>query len=282
MLFITCNPALTGSLLVYVPKFAGSPLTYRLSQHVNYLAVALDEELAVFYGNAISSSGSAVAGKETLIVKLHCVLGVSISRGGRSVVTVVIRITDLSTCEISHSREEDSTGFFHYLPLGKGVFVVIIVGLHIEIQIPPSIAGLILHIAIRAGLESYARGENPLVRQQNNTFVLIINRSETEQFACVRTRLDDIYPLLMGEHAPESGKIASVLNGVVDSPVGIGIVAGQVVVLITAYKVVSRIGGGRSRLVLIGTAVPTAGPPTEIRECVIIGFILVGRERPFT
>ena len=34
---------------VYVPKFAGSPLTYRLSQHVNYLAVAEDEELAVFY-----------------------------------------------------------------------------------------------------------------------------------------------------------------------------------------------------------------------------------------
>ena len=30
-------------------KFAGSPLTYWLSQHVNYLAVAVDEELAVFY-----------------------------------------------------------------------------------------------------------------------------------------------------------------------------------------------------------------------------------------
>ncbi len=57
--------ALTGSLLVYVPKlrfsskyserlrsphklkFAGSQLTYWLSQHVNYLAVALYQQHAV-------------------------------------------------------------------------------------------------------------------------------------------------------------------------------------------------------------------------------------------
>ena len=90
-----------------------------------------------------------------------------------------------------------------------------------------------------------------------------------------------VRPLVLGQGAPLVCLVPAILNGVVPRPVGLGIVAGEVVSGIVARKIVGVVRAGAVEHISRGAAVPAAGaPPEEVYPVAVRGrdVLVVGSD----
>lgn len=139
------------------------------------------------------------------------------------------------------SGQEDCTGGFHGSP-GSGIVNI------------DSVAG--------CGVDKgEASGADPVVRK-NDVASGALDGGHALQLASVGALGEQVGPLAIGEGAPQCGLVAAIDNGVVESPVGVGVEIYEVVA-IGGFGVFSVVRGGFVGHEASCAAVPAAGAVTE-------------------